>query len=99
MQFDLIGEYEVTVTPGGAPALVVHHVIRGHDVAALGAADAAALRELLGVSQKRIRELGGYRLIFGGGGDLTVYTAAGARACYFTADQAARLAGLLAGVE
>jgi hypothetical protein len=97
VRIELIGEYEVTVTLGGAPALVIHHVIRGHDVAALGADDAAELRELLTTQQKRIRELGGYRLLLGGGGDLTLYTASGARACYLTADQAAALGRLLAG--
>lgn len=95
MQLELIGEYEITYTPGGQPALVIHHLIRGHDVAALGAADSAELGDLLAVSQKRIRELGGYRVLFGDAGDLTLYTASGARACYLNADQAARLARLL----
>lgn len=96
MQIELIGEYEVSFERAGAPALVIHHLIRGHDVAALGAADAAELGALLAVSQKRIRELGGYRALFGDAGDLTLYTASGARACYLNADQAARLGRLLA---
>lgn len=95
MAIELIGEYEVSFTAGEEPALVIHHLIRGHDVAALGAAEAAELRELLAVSQKRIRELGGYRALFGEAGDMTLYTQAGARACYLNADQAARLGRLL----
>lgn len=96
MQIELIGEYEVTLSPGAEPALVIHHLVRGHDVVSLGAAATAELGELLAVTQKRIREIAGYRAIFGGGGDLTFYTAAGARACYLTADQAARLGQLIA---
>lgn len=95
MRIELIGDYEVTVSPGGAPALVIHHVVRGADVVALGAADAMELRELLATQQKRIRELGGYRLILGGSGDITLYAASGARACYLSADQAAALRKML----
>lgn len=91
MQVLLIGEYEVTYRAGGAPALVIHHVVRGHDVVALGAQEAAELRELLAVQQKRIRELGGYRLIFGEGGDVVFYDQAGRRACYLNGPDAARL--------
>lgn len=95
MQIELIGEYEVTVVPGGEPALVIHHLIRGYDVVALGAANAAELGALLAVQQKRIRELGGYRVLLGAGGDVSVYGPTGARACYLTPDQAAQLARLL----
>ncbi len=96
MQIELIGDYEATLTPGAEPTLVLHHLVRGHDVVALGEAAVAELRELLAVSQKRIRELGGYNAILGAGGDLTLYTATGQRACYLNGDQAARLARLLA---
>lgn len=97
MRVALIGDYEVTAQQGGEPALVVHHLVRGYDAATLDAAAVEALRELLAVQQKRIRELGGYRVILGAGGDLTLYDQAGRRACYFTPDQSARLAQLLAG--
>lgn len=93
----IIGEYEVTHRQGCAPALVIHHVVRGYDAVALAASECGALRELLAVQQKRIRELGGYRVLLGAGGDLTVYDQAGRRACYLTPDQCARLARLLAG--
>lgn len=95
MQVALIGEYEVTYQAGGAPALVLHHVVRGYDALALGADDTAALHALLAVRQKRIRELGGYRVLLGAGGDLTVYDQAGQRACYLSGDDADRLARLL----
>jgi hypothetical protein len=98
MQIELIGEYEVTLTPGGAPALTIHHLIRGHDVATMSLAEAHALRDELAVSQKRIREIGGYRAIFGGAGDLTLYSASGARACYLNGDQTAQLGRLLAAI-
>lgn len=95
MQVALIGEYEVTWQAGGAPALVLHHVVRGYDAVALGADATAELRELLAVRQKRIRELGGYRVLLGAGGDLTFYDQAGRRACYLGGDDAGRLARLL----
>ena len=97
MQVAIIGEYEVTSAAGTDPALVMHHVVRGYDAVRLGPDEAAALRELLGVAQKRIRELGGYRVILGAGGDLTLYDGAGRRACYLNGDQAAQLARLLGG--
>lgn len=93
----IIGEYEVAHRPGASPALVIHHVVRGYDAVALGASECAGLRELLAVEQKRIRELGGYRVLLGASGDLTMYDQAGRRACYLTPDQAARLARLLEG--
>jgi hypothetical protein len=96
MQIELVGEYEVTVVPGGEPALVIHHVIRGYDVVALGAADTAELGALLAVHQKRIRELGGYRVLLGAGGDVTLYAPTGARACYLNPEQAAQVARLIA---
>lgn len=95
MQTELIGDYEATFTPGGAPALVLHHLVRGADVVRLGDGELQSLRELLATSQKRIRELGSYRVILGAAGDLTFYDAAGRRACYLTGDQGARLARLL----
>lgn len=91
----LIGEYEVSYDPDGEPALVIHHLIRGYDVLRMDAAAAAALGELLGDEQKRIRGVGGYQLIFGAGGDLACYAPNGQRACYFNAGQAAQLAALL----
>lgn len=96
MQITVIGEYELTHQPAAEPALVIHHVIRGYDVVHLPAADVAELAALLGVRQKRIRTLSTYQLIFGDGGDLTFYTTAGQRACYFNADQAAALGSFLA---
>lgn len=99
MQIELIGEYEVTVTPGGEPTLVMHHVVRGYNVVALSAGDADELAALLVTSQKRIRELGGYRVLLGGGGDLTLYAPNGARACYLNPDQSARLAHILAALQ
>lgn len=95
MKIQLIGEYEVTYQ-GGEPALVIHHLVRGHDVASFGQAEAGALRELLGVRQRRIRELGGQQLILGAAGDLTIYGPGGARACYLNEDQAATLGKMLA---
>jgi len=95
MHTALIGDYEVTITPGGEPALEIFHVVRGHTVVALGSADAGALRDLLATEQKRIRELAGYQLIFGAGGDLTFYSPNGTRACYLRADHAATLARYL----
>lgn len=97
MQIAIIGEYEVTYAGGADPALVVHHVVRGYDVVRLGPEEADVLRELLSVDQKRIRELGGYRVILGAGGDLTIYDGAGRRACYLNGDQGAQLARLLEG--
>lgn len=95
MQIAIIGEYEVTSTPGAEPALVIHHVVRGYDAVTLGAADSAELRDLLAVQQKRIRDLGGYRLLLGAAGDVTLYDQAGRRACYLTPEQGERLAALL----
>lgn len=95
MQIVIIGEYEVSYDAAGAPALVIHHVVRGYDVAVFDAATAGELGALLAIRQKRIRELGGYRVVFGGGGDVTLYTAANQRAVYLTSEQAARLAALL----
>jgi hypothetical protein len=96
MQTDLIGELEVTYQPGGSPALLIHHLIRGRDLARLSAAEADELRELLAVNQKRIRELsGGHRLVLGSNGDFSLYTPDGQRVCYFNPDQSVRLARLL----
>jgi hypothetical protein len=97
MQIALIGDYEVTYREGGDPSLVVHQVVRGYDAVRLGAPEVAALRELLAVQQKRIRELGGYRVILGAGGDLTIYDQLGRRACYLNGDQTGQLARLVAG--
>lgn len=95
MSIAIIGDYEVTYTDGGEPALVIHHVVRGYDAVTLAAAAAAELREFLAVSEKRIRELGGYQAIFGAGGDLALYAPGGRRACYLTPEQAAQLVRLL----
>jgi hypothetical protein len=95
MKIEIIGDYEATYAPGGEPALLLHHVVQGFDAAALGAGEAAALRELLAVRQKRIRALGPYQAIFGAEGDFALYAAGGRRACYLTVEQAARLARLL----
>jgi hypothetical protein len=95
VKIELIGDYEATYEPGGEPALVLHHVVQGFDAARLSAAEAAELRELLAFSQKRIRTLGSYQAIFGAEGDFALYAAGGRRACYLTAEQAARLARLL----
>lgn len=97
MQIAIIGDYEVTYSAGGEPALVIHHVVRGYDAVTLGAAEAAELGALLAVRQKRIRELGGYRLLLGAGGDMSFYDQWGRRACYLTEGQGERLARLLAG--
>jgi hypothetical protein len=95
MQISVIGDYEITYQPAAAPALVIHHVVRGYDVVHLDAAQLAELRALLAVRQKRIRTLGPYQLILGEGGDITLYAAGGQRACYLNPDQAAALARLL----
>ncbi|NTU80994.1 MAG: hypothetical protein HGA45_16705 [Chloroflexales bacterium] len=97
MSIAIIGDYEITYSDGGAPALVIHHVVRGYDAVTLDGAAAAELRELLATSQKRIRDLGGYRAILGASGDIALYAPAGQRACYLTPEQAARLARLLGG--
>ena len=98
MQMDVIGELEVTYQPGTEPALVIHHLVRGRDLARLSAAEAGELRELLAVSQKRIRELsGGHRLVLGANGDFSLYLPNGQRVCYFNPDQSERLARLLQG--
>jgi hypothetical protein len=75
---------------------VLHHLVRGYDAVVLDAAATVELRELLAVHQKRIRPLAGYNAILGAGGDLTLYTGSGQRACYLNSDQAARLARLIA---
>ncbi|NWF80231.1 MAG: hypothetical protein HXY37_09315 [Chloroflexi bacterium] len=95
MQIVIIGEYEVSYDAAGEPALIIHHVVRGYDAAGFDAATAAELGALLAVRQKRIRELGSYRAVFGAGGDVTLYTATNQRAVYLTSEQAARLATLL----
>jgi hypothetical protein len=95
MQVVMIGEYEFTYQAGAEPALVVHHLVRGYDAVTLDAAATTELRELVAVSQKRIRELGGYRVILGAGGDLTIYDQHGRRACYLTPDQGVQLSRLL----
>lgn len=95
MQIEIIGDYEAAYRSDGEPALVLHHVVRGFDAVRLDAASVAMLRELLAIEQKRIRELGTYRLIFGAGGDVAFYTTAGQRTCYLNPDQAARLLRLL----
>ncbi|MCS6882389.1 MAG: hypothetical protein RMK84_14230 [Oscillochloridaceae bacterium] len=96
METIIIGDYEITYTPDGEPALVIHHVVRGYDAAVLDAAAVATLRDLLSIQQKRIRNLGKYQAIFGSGGDMALYTAAGQRSVYLNADQTVRLAALLA---
>jgi hypothetical protein len=96
VKIEIIGDYEATYAPGGEPALVLHHVVQGFDAARLSASEALELRELLAVSQKRIRTLGAYQAIFGAEGDFALYAAGGRRACYLTTAQAARLATLLA---
>jgi hypothetical protein len=96
MPIELIAEYEVTYRAEGEPALTFYHVVRGHDVARLAAAETAELRELLAVTQKRIRSLGAFQLILGAGGDLSLYTADGRRACYLNPDQVTHLARLIA---
>lgn len=95
MQVAIIGDYEVSYTPDADPALVIHHVVRGYDAAVLDAAAAAELHALLAVSQKRIREVGGYRAVFGAAGDVTLYTTSGQRAVYLSSEQAARLGALV----
>ena len=95
VRIEIIGDYEATYIPGGDPALVLHHVVQGFDAARLSAAEAGALRELLALSQKRIRTLGPYQAFLGAEGVFALYAAGGRRACYLTAGQAARLAGLL----
>jgi hypothetical protein len=95
VKIEILGEYEATYTPGGEPALVLHHVVRGYDAATLAAGEATELRELLAVRQKRIRALGPYQAIFGAEGDFALYAAGGRRACYLTADQASRLSRLM----
>ncbi len=95
MNIELIAEYEVSYRPEGEPALSLFHVVRGHEVARLGPAEVAELRELLSTVQKRIRSLGPYQLILGAGGDLSLYAANGARACYLNPDQARKLARMI----
>jgi hypothetical protein len=97
MQIELIAEYEVTYREHGEPALALYHVVRGHDVARLSAPEVAELRELLAVTQKRIRSVGIFQLIFGAGGDLSLYLADGRRACYLNPDQAQKLARFISG--
>ncbi|MEF3275749.1 MAG: hypothetical protein K6356_15375 [Chloroflexus sp.] len=95
MQIKLIGEFEVAYHPEATPALILHHLIRGYDAVVLNADEVAMLRELLGTVQKRIREVGNYRLILGAGGDLTFYTTTGQRSAYLNADQMRHLARLI----
>ncbi|ACL23669.1 hypothetical protein [Chloroflexus aggregans] len=95
MPITLIGEFEVSYHPDATPALILHHLIRGYDAVVLNADEVVVLRELLSVVQKRIREVGHYRLILGAGGDLTFYTASGQRSAYLTADQMRVLARLI----
>ncbi len=95
MQITLIGEFEVAYHPAATPALVLHHLIRGYDAVVLNADEVAMLRELLSAVQKRIRDIGDYRLILGAGGDLTFYTATGQRSAYLTADHMRQLARLI----
>lgn len=95
MQIALIGEFEAAYHPDATPALVLHHLIRGYDAVMLNADEVAVLRDLLSSVQKRIRELGAYRLILGAGGDLTFYTASGQRSAYLNADQMRQLARLI----
>ncbi|MBX0327956.1 hypothetical protein K2Z83_09740 [Oscillochloris sp. ZM17-4] len=95
MQIAQIAEYEVTYRPEGEPAISFFHVVRGREVARMSAAEVAELRELLAVTQKRIRPIGGGQLILGAGGDLSLYAASGQRACYLNPDQAQQLARLI----
>jgi hypothetical protein len=95
MQISIIGEYELTRQPTD-PALVIHHVIRGYDVVHLIADHCTELAALISTQQKRIRTLGNYQLLLGDGGDLTIYTAQGQRACYFNPDQVQVLRRFLA---
>lgn len=96
-KIDLIGEFELTYAPDSAPALLIHHVVRGRDVAALDRASVDELRDLLATVQKRIRRLpDGHQAIFGAGGDVALYAPDGQRACYFNPDQAQKLARFLA---
>ena len=94
MDAAIIGGYELTRSRDGGPAsLVIHNVVQGYDAVSLDAAAAAELGELIAVQQKRIREIGGYRVILGGSGDLTIYDQLGRRACYLTGDQVGQLVG------
>lgn len=92
----VIATFEVSYEPTAAPALVMHHLIQGYDTVRMDAATAAELGALLTIQQKRIRELGGYRALFGASGDLALYAPNGQRACYLNADQTAQLARVLA---
>ena len=91
----LLGDYEVSYAPADQPALIMHHLIRGYDAVRLDAAAARELGLLLRVNQKRIRELGGYQVICGAAGDLTIYGPGGQRACYVNSAQTSILAQLL----
>lgn len=91
----LLGDYEVSYAPTDQPAFIMHHLIRGYDAVRLDAAAARELGMLLRVNQKRIRELGGYQVICGTAGDLTLYGPGGQRACYVNPDQTLLLAQLL----
>ena len=55
MQITLIGEYEVTLQPDAEPALVLHHLIRGHDVVRLPSIEARAVAGWLSDPVRRIR--------------------------------------------
>ncbi len=93
----LLGDYEIHYAPTDQFALIMHHLIRGYDAVRLDAAAANELGVLLHTNQKRIRELGGYQVMCGAAGDLTLYGPGGQRACYFTPDQTLILAQLLDG--
>ena len=94
MEIELIGEFEITYD-AQTQDLVFHHVIRGFDVAQFQGDAITELRDLLQISQKRIRNLANYQLLLGAGGDMTIYTNTGQRACYLNADQTALLARIL----
>jgi hypothetical protein len=95
MQIELIAEFEATYRAEGEPALSLYHVVRGREVVRLSAADVAELRELLAITQKRIRTIGGLQAIFGAAGDLSLYAPSGQRACYLNPDQTRKLAKLI----
>ena len=98
MQIVLIAEFEVSVRPNGEPALAFHHVIRDRTVATFELAAAQELRDLLAIEQKRIRVVGGCQVIFGAGGDLTIYSPNGQRAVYLNDFQAGQLSALLQSI-
>ncbi|WP_129670378.1 hypothetical protein [Candidatus Chloroploca sp. Khr17] len=95
MPTHIIADYEITYEPNAEPALLIYHVVRGYDALTLNQPATDLLCALLAVQQKRIREIGGYRAIFGSGGDVVFYTPAGQRACYFNEAQSVLLARML----